>query len=466
MATENIDMDYSKYDFKDSTEMYVHLSKKGLTKDTVREISKLKDEPDWMLDFRLRSYDVFMKKPMPQWGGDLNKIDFQNIYYYAKASEKTEKNWDDVPDDVKNTFDKLGIPEAEKKFLAGVGAQYESEVVYHNLRKDLADQGVLFLDTDSALKEQPEIFKKYFGKIIPPEDNKFSALNSAVWSGGSFIYIPPGVKVDMPLQAYFRINAENIGQFERTLIIADEGSEVHYIEGCTAPVYSSESLHSAVVELVAHKDAKLRYTTIQNWSNDVYNLVTKRAYAYDGATVEWIDGNIGSKLTMKYPGIYLMGPKAYGETLSIAFAGKGQHQDTGAKMVHMAPDTTSKITSKSVSRSNGRSTYRGLLHVAKGATNVKSTVRCDALLLDETSKTDTYPYMEINQEDATVTHEATVGKIGDEQIFYLMTRGFNEEEALSLIVNGFMEPFTKELPMEYAVELNRLIKLEMDNSVG
>ena len=466
MATENLDMDYSKYDFKDSTEMYVHLSKKGLTKDTVREISQLKDEPQWMLDFRLRAYDIFMKKPMPQWGGDLNKIDFQNIYYYAKASDKTEKSWDDVPENVKNTFDKLGIPEAEKKFLAGVGAQYESEVVYHNLRKDLADQGVLFLDTDSALKEQPEIFKKYFGKIIPPEDNKFSALNSAVWSGGSFIYIPPGVKVDMPLQAYFRINAENIGQFERTLIIADEGSEVHYIEGCTAPVYSSESLHSAVVELVAHKDAKLRYTTIQNWSNDVYNLVTKRAYAYEGATVEWIDGNIGSKLTMKYPGIYLMGRKAYGETLSIAFAGKNQHQDTGAKMVHLAPDTTSKITSKSVSRANGRSTYRGLLKVAKGATNVKSTVRCDALLLDETSKTDTYPYMEIDQEDATVTHEATVGKIGDEQIFYLMSRGFSEEEALSLIVNGFMEPFTKELPMEYAVELNRLIKLEMDNSVG
>ncbi len=466
MATENLDMDYSKYDFKDSTEMYVHLSKKGLTKDTVREISQMKEEPEWMLDFRLRAYDVFMKKPMPQWGGDLNKIDFQNIYYYAKASEKTEKNWDDVPDDVKNTFDKLGIPEAEKKFLAGVGAQYESEVVYHNLREDLKKQGVLFLDTDSALKEQPEIFKKYFGKIIPPEDNKFSALNSAVWSGGSFIYIPPGVKVDMPLQAYFRINAENIGQFERTLIIADEGSEVHYIEGCTAPVYSSESLHSAVVELVAHKDAKLRYTTIQNWSNDVYNLVTKRAYAYEGATVEWIDGNIGSKLTMKYPGIYLMGRKAYGETLSIAFAGKNQHQDTGAKMVHLAPDTTSKITSKSVSRANGRSTYRGLLRVRKGATNVKSTVRCDALLLDDTSKTDTYPYMEINQEDATVTHEATVGKIGDEQIFYLMSRGFTEEEALSLIVNGFMEPFTKELPMEYAVELNRLIKLEMDNSVG
>ena len=466
MTQENLNMDYSKYDFKESTEMYVHLSKKGLSKEVIKEISSLKDEPQWMLDFRLRSYEVFMKKPMPNWGPDLKVIDFQNIYYYAKASEKTEKNWDDVPPEVKRTFDKLGIPEAEKKFLAGVGAQYESEVVYHNLREDLAKQGVLFLDTDTALKEHPEIFKKYFGKIIPPEDNKFAALNSAVWSGGSFIYIPPGVKVDMPLQAYFRINAENIGQFERTLIIADEGSEVHYIEGCTAPVYSSESLHSAVVELVAHKDAKLRYTTIQNWSSDVYNLVTKRAYAYQGAKVEWIDGNIGSKITMKYPGIYLLEPKAHGETLSIAFAGKGQHQDTGAKMVHLAPETTSRITSKSVSRLDGRTTYRGLLHVAKGATNVKSSVRCDALLLDDTSKTDTYPYMEINQEDATVTHEATVGKIGDEQIFYLMTRGFSEEEALALIVNGFMEPFTKELPMEYAVELNRLIKLEMDDSVG
>jgi len=466
MTTENLDMDYSQYDFKDSTEMYVHLSKKGLSKETVIEISKMKKEPQWMLDFRLRSFEIFMKKPMPTWGGDLSVIDFQNIYYYAKASDKVEKNWDDVPENVKNTFDKLGIPEAEKKFLAGVGAQYESEVVYHSLREDLAKQGVLFLDTDAALIEHPELFKKYFGKIIPPEDNKFAALNSAVWSGGSFIYVPPGVKVDMPLQAYFRINAENIGQFERTLIIVDEGAEVHYIEGCTAPVYSSESLHSAVVELVAHKDAKLRYTTIQNWSADVYNLVTKRAYAYEGATVEWIDGNIGSKLTMKYPGVYLMGERAYGETLSIAFAGKGQHQDTGAKMVHLAPNTTSKVTSKSVSRQDGRSTYRGMLNVAKGATGVKSTVRCDALLLDDTSKTDTYPYMEINQEDATITHEATVGKIGDEQIFYLMSRGFNEEEALSLIVNGFMEPFTKELPMEYAVELNRLIKLEMDDSVG
>lgn len=466
MTSENLEMDYSKYDFKDSTELYVHLSKKGLTKDVIVEISKLKNEPQWMLDFRLRAYEVFMKKPMPNWGPDLSTIDFQNIYYYAKASEKTEKSWDDVPADVKKTFDKLGIPKAEKKFLAGVGAQYESEVVYHNLREDLAKQGVIFLDTDTALKEHPEIFKKYFGKIIPPEDNKFAALNSAVWSGGSFIYIPPGVKVDMPLQAYFRINAENIGQFERTLIIADEGSEIHYIEGCTAPVYSSESLHSAVVELVAHKNAKLRYTTIQNWSSDVYNLVTKRAYAYEGAKVEWIDGNIGSKITMKYPGIYLLEPRSHGETLSIAFAGKNQHQDTGAKMVHLAPNTTSRITSKSVSRLNGRTTYRGLLHVAKGASDVKASVRCDALLLDDTSKTDTYPYMEINQEDATVTHEATVGKIGDEQIFYLMSRGFSEEEALTLIVNGFMEPFTKELPMEYAVELNRLIKLEMDDSVG
>ena len=465
-VAENLEMDYSKYDFKDSTDMYVHLSKKGLSREVVEGISRMKDEPQWMLDFRLRSYETFMKKPMPGWGADLSSIDFQNIYYYAKASEKTEKSWDDVPADVKSTFDKLGIPEAEKKFLAGVGAQYESEVVYHNLREDLAKQGVLFLDTDTALKEQPELFRKHFGKVIPPEDNKFAALNSAVWSGGSFIYVPPGVSVDMPLQAYFRINAENIGQFERTLIVVDEGASVHYIEGCTAPVYSSESLHSAVVELVAHKDAKLRYTTIQNWSNDVYNLVTKRAYAYEGATVEWIDGNIGSRITMKYPGVYLLGERAYGETLSIAFAGRGQHQDTGAKMVHLAPNTTSKITSKSVSRLDGRSTYRGLLNVAKGATGVKSTVRCDALLLDDTSKTDTYPYMEINQEDATITHEATVGKIGDEQIFYLMTRGFSEEDALSLIVNGFMEPFTKELPMEYAVELNRLIKLEMDDSVG
>src|SRR3989441_2353176 len=466
MTTENLNMDYSKYDFKDSTEMYVYTSKKGLSKEVVEEISRMKGEPQWMLDFRLRSYEIFMKKPMPNWGGDLGKIDFNNIYYYAKASEKTEKDWDNVPPEVKATFDKLGIPEAEKKFLAGVGAQYESEVVYHNLREDLAKQGVVFLDTDTALKEHPDIFKKYFGKIIPPEDNKFAALNSAVWSGGSFIYIPKRVKVDLPLQAYFRINKENIGQFERTLIIADEGAEVHYIEGCTAPVYSSESLHSAVVELIAMKDAKLRYTTIQNWSNDVYNLVTKRAYAYENARVEWIDGNIGSKLTMKYPGVYMLGKGAHAEVVSVAFAGAGMHQDAGAKAVHLAPNTTSRITSKSVSKDSGRTTYRGLLHVAKGATGVKSNVRCDALLLDERSRTDTYPYIEVNEDDATITHEATVGKIGEDQIFYLMSRGYSESDALSLIVGGFMDPFTKELPMEYAVELTRLIKLEMEGSVG
>lgn len=466
MTTEELNMDYSKYDFKDSTDLYVYTGKKGLSRGTVEEISRIKNEPDWMLDFRLRSYDIFMKKPMPVWGGDLSKINFQNIFYYTRASEKQSKSWDDVPDSVRKTFDKLGIPEAEKKFLAGVGAQYESETVYHNLREDLSKQGVIFCDTDTAVKEHPDILKKYFGKVIPPEDNKFAALNSAVWSGGSFIYVPPNVKIDLPLQAYFRINAENIGQFERTLIIADEGSEVHYIEGCTAPVYTTESLHSAVVELIAKKDAKIRYTTIQNWSKDVYNLVTKRAYAYENARVEWIDGNIGSKLTMKYPGVYMLGRNAHAEVVSIAFAGSDQHQDAGAKAVHLAPDTTSRITSKSVSKQSGRTTYRGLLHVAKGATGVKSNVRCDALLLDETSRTDTYPYVEVNEEDATISHEASVGKIGEDQIFYLMSRGFSESDALSLIVGGFIEPFTKELPMEYAVELNRLVKLEMEDSVG
>lgn len=462
----NLDMDYNKYDFKDSIDQYVYLSKKGLARETVEEISRLKDEPEWMRQFRLRSYDTFMSKPIPNWGGNLSKIDFQNIYYYAKAAEKQQKSWDDVPESVRNTFEKLGIPEAERKFLAGVGAQYESEVVYHNLHEDLTKQGVIFIDTDTAVKEKPELMKKFFGKIIPPEDNKFAALNSAVWSGGSFIYVPPNVKVDLPLQAYFRINAENIGQFERTLIIADEGAEVHYIEGCTAPIYSTESLHSAVVELVAKKGAKIRYTTIQNWSRDVYNLVTKRAYAYENATVEWVDGNLGSRLTMKYPGVYMLGRDARAEIISVAFAGKGQHQDAGAKAVHIAPNTTSRITSKSISKDSGRTTYRGLLHVAKGAKSAKSNVRCDALLLDEASRTDTYPYVEVNEEDATISHEATVGRIGEDQIFYLMSRGFSESDALSLIVGGFMEPFTKELPMEYAVELNRLVKLEMDGSVG
>ncbi len=466
MATKELDMDYSKYDFKDSTEVYAYLSKKGLSRGTIEEISKMKGEPDWMLDFRLRSYEVFMSKPMPNWGGDLGHIDFQNIYYYAKAAGKQSQSWDDVPESVRNTFEKLGIPEAERKFLAGVGAQYESETVYHHLNEELEKQGVIFVDTDTAVKKYPDILRKHFGKIIPPEDNKFAALNSAVWSGGSFIYIPPNVKVELPLQAYFRINAENIGQFERTLIIADEGADVHYIEGCTAPVYSSESLHSAVVELVAKKGAKIRYTTIQNWSKDVYNLVTKRAYAYENATVEWVDGNLGSKLTMKYPGVYMLGKNARAEIISIAFAGKNQHQDAGAKAVHLAPHTTSRVVSKSVSKDGGRTTYRGLLHVAKGASEVKSNVRCDALLLDEFSRTDTYPYVEVNQDDATITHEATVGKIGDEQIFYLMSRGFSESDALSLIVGGFMEPFTKELPMEYAVELNRMVKMEMEGSVG
>src|SRR5436853_3119054 len=463
---EDMSMDYSKYDFKDSTELYVYLSKKGLSRGTVEEISKMKGEPDWMREFRLRSYDVFMSKPMPNWGGDMSKIDFQNIYYYAKASEKQGKSWDDVPESVRNTFEKLGIPEAERKFLAGVGAQYESEVVYHNLREDLQKQGVIFSDTDTAVKEYPEIVKKHFGKVIPPEDNKFAALNSAVWSGGSFIYVPPNVKVDLPLQAYFRINAENIGQFERTLIIADEGSEVHYIEGCTAPVYSSESLHSAVVELIAKPGARITYTTIQNWSTNVYNLVTKRARAEAESHVEWIDGNIGSRLTMKYPAVYLMGPKATGEVLSVAYAGPGMHQDAGAKMVHAAPETSSTIVSKSISKDGGRTSYRGLVKVEEGAHGVKSHVRCDALILDEDSRSDTYPYMEINEQDARIGHEATVSKVGEEQLFYLMSRGLSEQQAMGMTVNGFIEPITRTLPMEYAVEWSRLIELQMEGSVG
>src|SRR5581483_10867186 len=446
MTAKDLNMDYSKYDFKDSTELYVYLSKKGLSRGTVEEISKMKGEPNW--------------------GGDLSKIDFQNIYYYAKASEKTSKSWEDVPDSVRNTFEKLGIPEAERKFLAGVGAQYESETVYHNLREDLQKQGVIFSDTDTAVKEYPEIVKKHFGKVIPPEDNKFAALNSAVWSGGSFIYIPPGVKVDLPLQAYFRINAENIGQFERTLIIADEGADVHYIEGCTAPVYTTESLHSAVVELIAKKGARIRYTTIQNWSKDVYNLVTKRAFAYEDARVEWIDGNMGSKVTMKYPAVHLKGKGARAEVLSIALAGAGQHIDAGSKILHLAPDTSSRIISKSISKDGGRATYRGQLLVAKGAKRVKSSVKCDALILDEKSRSDTYPYNIVNEDDTVLTHEATVGKIGEDQLFYLMSRGLTEEEALNAVVMGFLEPFTKSLPLVYAIELNRLISLEMTGAVG
>jgi Fe-S cluster assembly protein SufB len=456
-----------KYGFRDE-EDYIFKSGRGLTPEIVRKISSMKNEPEWMLKFRLRALDIFHKKPMPTWGNCdlLNAIDFENIFYYIKPSEKQEKNWEDVPEGIKQTFDRLGIPEAERKFLAGVTAQYESEVVYHSIREDLTKQGVLFTDMDTALREYPDIVREHFATVIPAADNKFSALNSAVWSGGSFIWVPPGVKVEIPLQAYFRINAENMGQFERTLIIAEPGSSVHYIEGCTAPTYSTDSLHSAVVELIAKPGAKIRYTTIQNWSKNVYNLVTKRAVAHADATVEWVDGNLGSKLTMKYPSIYLLGPRAHGEVLSIAFAGEDQHQDAGAKMVHAAPDTTSIIVSKSICKNGGRTSYRGLVKVYPHAKNSKSNVKCDALLLDEKSRSDTYPTMEIDEKDVTIEHEATVSKVGEEQLFYLMSRGLNQDEATAMIINGFFEPFTKELPLEYAVELNRLIQLEMAGSVG
>ncbi len=438
----------------------------GLSEQIVEQISRLKGEPDWMREFRLNAYRTFVAKPMPQWGGDLSEIDFDKIYYYIKPKGGNARDWDDVPEYIKRTFDKLGIPEAERKYLAGVGAQYDSEVVYHNIREDLARKGVVFLDTDSGLREYPELFREYFGTVIPPGDNKFAALNSAVWSGGSFIYVPPGVKVDVPLQAYFRINAEKAGQFERTLIIADEGSWIHYVEGCTAPTYSADALHSAVVEIIVKKGARVRYTTIQNWAPNVYNLVTKRAVAYEDAIMEWVDGNLGSRLTMKYPAVYLMGEGAKGEVLSLAFAGAGQHQDAGAKIVHVAPNTSSTITSKSLSKNGGRSSSRGLLKVYPGATGVKSSVRCDALLLDEASRSDTYPTMEIEEQDATIGHEASVSRIGEEQLFYLMSRGLSEEEAAAMIVYGFIEPIVKELPMEYAVEMNRLIQLQMEGAVG
>jgi Fe-S cluster assembly protein SufB len=454
-----------KYGFHD-TEQHVFKSRKGLNREIVAEISAHKDEPQWMLDYRLKALELFEKKPLPTWGGDVSHIDFQDIFYYVKPTSEEAKSWEDVPADMKRTFDKLGIPEAEQKFLSGVGAQYDSEVVYHKIKESLEKQGVIFLSCDHGLKEHPELFKQYFGTVIPSSDNKFAALNSAVWSGGSFIYVPKGVHVDVPLQAYFRINTRDMGQFERTLIIVDEGAYVHYVEGCTAPTYSSDSLHSAVVEIIVKKGGRCRYTTIQNWSNNVYNLVTKRAVAYADATMEWIDGNLGSKLTMKYPAIYLMEPGAHGEVLSIAFAGKGQHQDAGAKAVHCAPNTSSKIISKSISKDGGRAGYRGLVKVMKGAENCRSTVNCDALLLDEDSRSDTYPTMEIEEDKVTIGHEATVSKIGDEQIFYLMARGIPEEEAGAMIVSGFIEPVVKELPMEYAVEMNRLIQLQMEGSVG
>jgi Fe-S cluster assembly protein SufB len=454
-----------QYAFHDDI-VYLAETKRGLTRATIEEISRFKGEPDWMLQFRLRAFEHFLKRPMPEWGGDLSKIDFDRIVYYRKPSEREEKSWDDVPEQIKATFERLGIPEAERKFLAGVGAQYDSEVVYHSVREELSKIGVVFMGTDQALKEYPEIFRTYFGTVVPPEDNKFAALNSAVWSGGSFVYVPKGVEVPLPLQAYFRINGENTGQFERTLIVVDEGAKVHYIEGCTAPIYATDSLHAAVVEVVALPGAKVRYTTIQNWSNDVYNLVTKRAHAHERSTVEWIDANTGSRLTMKYPAIYLRGEGATADIISVAVAGKGQHQDTGAKAIHLAANTRSRIVSKSVSKDGGRATYRGSLKVAPGATNVVASVRCDALMLDDQSRSDTYPYIDIQEDDTTMTHEATVGKISADQVFYLMSRGLTENEAQNLIVQGFLEVFTKELPMEYAIEFNRLVKLEMEGSLG
>ncbi len=440
---------------------------RGLSEAVVRDISSKKSEPEWMLTRRLKALDIFAKKPMPTWGSDLSGIDFDNIKYFVRSTEKQAASWDDLPADIKNTYDKLGIPEAEKqRLISGVAAQYESEVVYHKINEELERQGVIFVDTDTGLKEYPELFQEYFGTVIPSGDNKFSALNTAVWSGGSFIYVPKGVHVEIPLQAYFRINTENMGQFERTLIIADEGSYVHYVEGCTAPIYSSDSLHSAVVEIVVKKDARVRYTTIQNWSNNVYNLVTKRAKADAGATMEWIDGNIGSKVTMKYPAVWLMGEYAKGEVLSIAFAGEGQHQDAGAKMLHLAPHTSSTIVSKSVARGGGRTSYRGLVEVHKGAHHSASTVKCDALLVDEISRSDTYPYVDVREDDVSMGHEATVSRVSDDQLFYLMSRGMSEDEAMAMVVRGFVEPIARELPMEYALELNRLIELQMEGAVG
>ncbi len=442
-------------------------ARRGLSEDVVRDISALKNEPEWMLEMRLKGLRLFEKKPMPTWGSDLSGIHFDTIKYFVRSTEKQAQSWEDLPADIKNTYDRLGIPEAEKqRLVAGVAAQYESEVVYHQIREDLEEQGVLFLDTDSGLREHEDLFREYFASVIPAGDNKFSALNTAVWSGGSFIYVPKGVHVEIPLQAYFRINTENMGQFERTLIIADEDSYVHYVEGCTAPIYSSDSLHSAVVEIVVKKGARVRYTTIQNWSNNVYNLVTKRATAGEGATMEWIDGNLGSKVTMKYPAVFLMGPHAKGETLSVAFAGEGQHQDAGSKMVHCAPDTSSSIVSKSVARGGGRTSYRGLVQVQKGAHGSKSTVRCDALLVDDISRSDTYPYADIREDDVAMGHEASVSKVSEDQLFYLMSRGMSEEEAMAMIVRGFIEPIARELPMEYALELNRLIELQMEGAVG
>ena len=465
---EIIDSISTTYDFgwHDSDEAGRN-AKRGLDEQVVREISALKGEPEWMLAKRLKAYEIFERKPMPTWGIDLSPLDMDAVKYYVRSTDRPASSWDDLPEDIKNTYDRIGIPEAEReRLVSGVAAQYESEVVYEQIREDLTEQGVIFLDTDTALREQPELVREYFGSIIPAGDNKFAALNTAVWSGGSFIYVPPGVHVEIPLQAYFRINTENMGQFERTLIIADEDSYVHYVEGCTAPIYSTDSLHAAIVEIVVKKNARVRYTTIQNWSNNVYNLVTQRATCAEGATMEWVDGNIGSKRNMKYPAVFLMGPHARGEALSIAFAGEGQHQDTGAKMIHMAPHTSSHIVSKSISRGGGRSGYRGLVQIMKNARHSKSNVLCDALLVDEISRSDTYPYVDVRTDDVEMGHEATVSKVSADQLFYLMQRGLSETEAMATIVRGFVEPIARELPMEYALELNRLIELQMENSVG
>jgi Fe-S cluster assembly protein SufB len=455
-----------KYGFHDR-ENYAFKSEKGISAELVRTISQMKNEPEWMLDFRLKAYEEFVRRPMPQWGSQLlNDIDFDDIYYFVRAVDEQGRSWDEVPEDIKRTFDRLGIPEAEQKFLQGVTAQYESEVVYHSIRKDLEEKGVYFTDMDSGLREHPELVREYFGTIIPYSDNKFAALNSAVWSGGSFVYVPKGVHIEMPLQAYFRINTQNMGQFERTLIIVEEGAYVHYVEGCTAPVYSSDSLHSAVVEIIVKEGGRCRYTTIQNWSSNVYNLVTKRAVAHKRATMEWVDANLGSKLTMKYPAVILAGEGAHGEVLSIAFAGAGQHQDAGAKITHLAPNTTSQILSKSISKDGGRASYRGLLKIAEGADNAKSNVVCDALLLDDRSRSDTYPTIECDARNVTMGHEASVTRVGEDQLFYAMSRGMSEDEANAMIVNGFIEPLVKELPMEYALELNRLIQIQLEGSIG
>jgi Fe-S cluster assembly protein SufB len=454
-----------KYGFHDA-ENYVFKSQRGLSREVVENISRMKREPQWMLDFRLRGLEHFKARPMPSWGADISGLDLDNIFYYVKPTEGSKGSWDDVPDTIKNTFEKLGIPEAERKFLAGVGAQYESEMVYHSILEHLEKQGVIFLSIEDGLRKHPDLFREYFGTVIPIEDNKFAALNSAVWSGGSFVYVPKGIKVDLPLQAYFRLNTANVGQFERSLIIVDEGAQVHYVEGCTAPQYTTDSFHSGVIEIIVKKGARSRYSTIQNWSTNVYNLVTQRAKVYANATHEWVDANLGSKVTMKYPSCYLMEPGAHGEMLSMAFAGPGQHQDSGSKMVHFAPNTTSKITSKSISRGGGRSSYRGLLKVYKGATGTRSNATCDALILDPQSRSDTYPYIEIDEKDVTIGHEASVSRVGEEQLFYLMSRGLSKEDATTMVVSGFIEPLVKELPMEYAVEMNRLIQLQMEGSVG